>query len=332
MDNLEWLKQVSEPILDPDLPICDPHHHLWYRSTNRYLLDEILSDTGSGHRVVSTVFVECSSMYREGVSKDMAPVGETEFVQGIAAMSASGQFGPTRIASGIVGFADLMLGTSVKPVLEAHCQASMQRFKGIRHAAGWHESVEINNSHTNPPQGLLLRDEFREGMSVMDDMGLVFDAWFFHHQIPEFVDLARAFPNVTMVLDHFAGPLGIGPYRGQKEAVFNYWKESITQLKDCTNVYFKLGGINMKRNGYDWHKRKMPPSSDELVDATAAYYEHCIDTFGVNRCMFESNFPVDRDSCSYAVLWNAFKKMTSSKSDEERLALFHDTAVRAYQL
>tara|TARA_E500000331_G_scaffold230992_1_gene221277 strand:+ start:92 stop:1096 length:1005 start_codon:yes stop_codon:yes gene_type:complete len=327
-----WLAQVSEEILDPDLAICDPHHHLWWRPENKYLLDDLLKDTGSGHRVVSTVFVECSSMYRDGESVACAPVGETEFVQGVAAMSASGGFGETRVAKGIVSFADLTLGLGVREVLEAHQQAGVGRFRGIRHAAGWHESSAIRNSHANPVQGLMMRNDFREGMSVLDDMGLSFDAWFYHHQFAEFADLARAFPNVTMILDHFGGPLGIGPYANNRDHVFEDWKQSIGALVDCKNVYFKLGGINMKLNGFEWHKRDKPPSSDELVDATAPYYDHCIDLFGVDRCMFESNFPVDKESCSYAVLWNAFKKMTAGRSAPERQALFHDNAHRAYRL
>ncbi len=328
----QWLAQISEEALEPDLEICDPHHHLWHRPQNSYLLDEVLGDVNSGHRVTSTVFVECYSMYQKAANAELAPVGETEFVQGIAAMSASGGFGETRIADGIVSFADLTLGQNVKPVLEAHIQASINRFRGIRHSACWHTSDDIPNSHSNPPNQLYLHDDFRKGMAVLGDLGLSFDAWLYHFQIPDFVDLARAFPKVVMILDHFGGPINIGPYAGKKDQVFTEWQENISELRDCPNVNFKLGGINMKRNGFDWHTRKLPASSDELVDVTAPYYMHCIDTFGADRCMFESNFPVDKDSCSYVVLWNAFKKMTSSKSEKEKRSLFHDTAHRVYRL
>lgn len=332
MDKLSWLSQVDEEVLEPALEICDPHHHLWDHPGSRYLLDEILGDTGSGHNVSSTVFVECNSMYRETGAEHLRPVGETEFVQGIAAMSASGNDGSTRIAAGIVGFADLTLGAGVREVLEAHAAASPNRFRGIRHAAGWHESDEIRNSHTNPPPGLMGRPDFQEGFAVLGDMGLGFDAWFYHHQMQEFVALARAFPDVTIILDHLGGPLGIGPFEGKREDVFSRWRDDIAGLKDCQNVYFKLGGINMKINGYGWHRRDMPPGSDELVDATAPWYEHCIDTFGADRCMFESNFPVDRESCSYKILWNAFKKMTRTRPAEDRRKLFHDTAAGVYRL
>ena len=332
MDKQEWLSQVIEETLEPDLPICDPHHHLWDHPGSRYLLDELLADTGSGHNVVSTVFVECASMYRAEGPQAMRPVGETEFVQGIAAMSASGGYGHTRVASGIVSHADLTLGEAVREILEAHVAASPNRFRGIRHAAGWHESPDIRNSHSRPPQSLMMQDDFRQGLSVLASMGLSFDAWFYHDQLAEFVDLAKALPEATIILDHFGGPLGIGPYEGKEDDVFAVWREQIAPLADVPNVYFKLGGINMKVNGFGWHTRDKPPGSDELVDRTGRYYEFCIDTFGPRRCMFESNFPVDKESCAYNVLWNAFKKLSQHLPDNDRAALFHDTAARVYRI
>lgn len=332
MDKLNWVDQVQETTLEPELPICDPHHHLWDHPGSRYLLDEILADTGTGHNVVSTVFVECASMYRSAGRDELKPVGETEFVQGIAAMSASGNYGNTRVAKGIVSYADLTLGSSVREVLEAHQAASSNRFRGIRHASGWHESKDIRNSHTNPPEHLMLDEKFREGLNTLGEMGLSFDAWFYHHQMSEFAELAKSCPQTNIILDHFGGPLGIGPYKGKADQVFADWQENLSKLKDCGNVFFKLGGINMKISGFDWHTREKPPTSDELVDKTAHYYEYCINTFGADRCMFESNFPVDKESCSYNVLWNAFKKMSRSLSDTERAWLFHDTAEGVYRL
>ena len=190
----------------------------------------------------------------------------------------------------------------------------------------------IRNSHSNPPEHLMLTDSFKEGVSVLGDMGLSFDAWFYHHQLPEFVELAKCVPQTIMILDHFGGPLGIGPYAGEEDRVFAEWQEGVTPLKDCPNVYFKLGGINMKINGFGWHDRLQPPSSDELVEKTGRYYEYCLTTFGPARCMFESNFPVDKESCSYPVLWNAFKKMSRNLSAPERKQVFHDTAVTVYRL
>lgn len=332
MNNSQWLDQIKEEILEPDLPICDPHHHLWDHPNSRYMLDELLQDTTTGHNICSTVFVECSSMYRADGPVSLLPVGETEFVQGIAAMSASGQYGSMRAASGIVSFADLNLADDVRGVLESHIVASPNRFRGIRHAAGWHASEAIRNSHSNPSQSLMIQDDFQKGFSHLAPLGLSFDAWFYHNQMPEFVSLAKAFPDTQIVLDHFGGPLGVGPYENKASEVLAEWCDLVAPLKDLANVHFKLGGINMKVNGFNWHKRDLPPSSDELVDLTAPYYEHCIKTFGANRCMFESNFPVDKDSCSYHVLWNAFKKMSQFCTEAERAALFHDTANRFYRL
>jgi len=320
-----------EEILEPERPICDPHHHLWDHPGRRYLLDELLADTGSGHNVVATVFVECMSMYRAAGPAETRPVGETEFVNGVAAMSASGGFGPTRVAQGIVSFADLALGERVGAVLDAHLAAS-PRFRGIRHAAGWDASDQIRNSHTDPPPGLLRDARFRRGFAELAPRGLTFDAWLYHPQLPELTDLAKAFPDTTIILDHFGGPLGIGPYTGRRAEVFAAWKASIRALADCPNVVVKLGGLVMPLNGFGFHKREQPIGSVELAEATRDWYLHTIEGFGVERCMFESNFPVDKASVSYRALWNSFKRIAAGFSAAERAALFHDTAVRVYRL
>jgi predicted TIM-barrel fold metal-dependent hydrolase len=331
----QWLDKVQEAALEPELPIIDPHHHLWDYpkvANGRYLLDDLLADMDCGHNIVATVFMECGSMYRASGSLPLRPVGETEFVQGVAAMSASGTYGSTRVAAGIIGFADLTLGASVREVLEAHLVASPTRFRGIRHAAGWHASEEIRKSHSNPPQGLFLQKKFREGFAQLQSLRLSFDAWLYHPQIPELTDLARAFPGTTIVLDHFGGPLGIGPYADQADTVFKDWRSSIDELAKCQNVVAKLGGLNMSLNGFGWQKRESPPTSGELANATRRYYDHVIELFGPSRCMFESNFPVDKISCSYGVLWNSFKRITQDASPADRASLFHDTALRVYRL
>jgi predicted TIM-barrel fold metal-dependent hydrolase len=331
MDQTNWLDQVTEDILEPDLPICDPHHHLWDYPASRYLLDDLLADTGSGHNLVSTVYVECGSMYRAGGPAALKPVGETEFVNGIAAMSASGGYGQTKVAAGIVSFADLLLGDAVDEVLQAHLAAS-SRFRGIRHAAAWDASPDIRKSHSSPPQNMFGTSEFRRGFARLAPLGLSFDAWLFHPQIPELTDLSRAFPGTTIIVDHFGGPLGIGPYAGHRDDIFVQWKKDITDLATCPNVVAKLGGLAMSINGFDFHKQERPATSDELVAAHRDYYLHMIDCFGPDRCMFESNFPVDKVSCSYAVLWNAFKKIANGFSEAEKAAMFHDTAASVYRL
>ena len=327
----EWLDLVSEEIIEPELPICDPHHHLWDHSASRYLLDELLADTGSGHNVVSTVFVECSSMYRATGPREMSPVGETEFVNGVAAMSASGQYGDTQACLGIVSYADLNLGAAVGEVLDAH-MAITPRFKGIRHAAGWDASPEVRNSHTDPFENMLRDETFRQGFTELDSRGLSFDAWLYHTQISQLTELARAFPDTTIIFDHFGGPLGIGPYAGRREEIFARWKVDVAELARCENVVAKLGGLVMPINGFGFHKNDRPATSDEIVAATGDFHRHAIDVFSPSRCMFESNFPVDKQSCSYAVLWNAFKKIAAEFSENEKAQLFHDTAARAYRL
>ena len=331
MDREAWLAQVTEEVLEPDLPICDPHHHLWDYPGSRYLLDELLADIGSGHNVTSTVFMECGSMYRADGPKALKPVGETEFVNGIAAMSASGSYGHARASAAIVGYADLNLGPAVGEVLDAHAAAS-PRFRGIRHAAGWDASDEVRDSHTAPVQGMLGSSTFRAGFAELGKRGMTFDGWLYHPQIPDLTDLARAFPDQPMIFDHFGGPLGIGPYAGKRAEIFEYWKGAVSDLANCTNVVAKLGGLVMAINGFGFHKRERPATSDELVAATRDYHLHMIDCFGTDRCMFESNFPVDKVSCSYRVLYNAFKKIAEGFSATEKAAVFHDTAVRVYQV
>ena len=330
--NPEWLKQVKEESLEPELRICDPHHHLWDHPDSRYLLEDLLEDTSSGHNVVSTVFVECMSKYWDGTSKAMSPVGETEFVQSVANVCATGDYGETKAAAAIVGHADLLLGDAVDEVLARHIEASPNRFRGIRHACGWDASEVIRNSHTNPPQQLYLTEEFRKGFARLGEFDLTFDAWLYHTQLPELLSLAQTFPDQPIVLDHVGGPLGIGPYEGRRNAILKTWKKDISDLAQCDNVVVKLGGLAMAINGHQWHKQKFPPTSKKLAEATRPYLLHCIEEFGPKRCMFESNFPVDKVSCSYNVLWNSFKRVTAEFSGNEKHAMYYDTAVRFYSI
>jgi predicted TIM-barrel fold metal-dependent hydrolase len=332
MRDTQWLSQVVEEALEPELPIIDPHHHLWDYPESRYVVTDFLEDTAEGHNIVQSVFVECKSQYRTDGPQASRPVGETAYVRRLADQSDAAFPDRTRIATGIVGYADLTMGAAVDAVLAEHVDAGGGRFRGIRHACAWDASDEVRNSHTNPPEGLLLQENFREGFALLNKHGLSFDAWHYHTQIPELIDLARAFPKTSIILDHVGGPLGIGPYAGKRDEVFQQWKSAIAELAQCPNVSVKLGGLAMKICGFGWHNREKPPTSDELAEATAPYYHFCIDQFGVERCMFESNFPVDKLSVSYGVLWNAFKKIAREYSNAERAALFHDTAARVYRL
>jgi predicted TIM-barrel fold metal-dependent hydrolase len=328
----DWLALVREDPIDPALPIIDAHHHLWDHPDHRYLAKDFAADANSGHNIRQSVFVECLAFYRNGEPARLKPVGETQAIRELAGAHGSDAGWQTKIAAGIVGFADLTLGRGVNAVLAAHIEAGAGRFRGIRHASSWDASSKIRNAHTDPPEGLLADASFRQGFACLAQHDLSFDAWLYHPQIPELTALAHAFPDTVFILDHVGGPLGIGPYAGKRDQVFARWKNDIAELARCANVCVKLGGIAMKMNGYDWHGRDKPPGSIELADAAAPWFDHCIEQFGVQRCMFESNFPVDKLSCSYNVLWNAFKRITQGFSVDERSALFHGTAARVYRL
>ena len=328
---INWLSLTNEEAIEPDLPICDPHHHFWDRPDFRYMLDELLVDMGGGHNITETVFVECSAMYRKDGPESLSPVGEVEFVNGIAAQSASGIYGGTNVAAGIVGYADLSLGAEVQGVLEAQIAAAPERYRGIRNSSCWDASPEIGG-YKSPPQGLLSDPTFREGFAVLDKLGLTFDAWQYHTQLPELVELAQAFPNVTIILDHLGGPIGIGPYVNKHDEMFRDWQNGFSALVSFENVNVKLGGTGMPLGGYGWHERPTPPTSEDIASVMAPYYNHCIEQLGVERCMFESNFPVDNQSMSYTVLWNAFKRVAKDFTSSEKSSLFQDTARRAYRL
>jgi predicted TIM-barrel fold metal-dependent hydrolase len=316
----------EEPILEPHLAICDAHHHLWHHSET-YWLDELLADTGSGHRVVSTVFVDCVSHYRKDGPESLRPVGETESMEAVAKACLGGG---TRVCAAIVSHADVTLGAAVRPVLESHCEAS-PRFRGIRHAAAWDADDAVPKSHTAPPPGLLADPTVHAAVRELAAIEGVFEAWCYHPQIPDVAVLARACPNVTIVLNHYGGPLGIGPYAGRPDEVFTDWRRNAELLAECDNVVVKLGGIHMPRNGFGWDEREEKPGSVEIAEATRRYPLTTIDLFGPERCFFESNFPVDRVSCSYRVLWNAFKRIAEGFSADEKALLFHDSAARVYR-
>jgi predicted TIM-barrel fold metal-dependent hydrolase len=343
--------RMAETILEPDLPIVDPHHHLWDRrnlaapagpqhpfniplaDARRYLLDELIADTGSGHNIVATVFLQCTTFYREGGPAEMRPVGEVEFVNGVAAMSASGVYGPMRACAGIVGWADLRLGDRVTPVLEALVRAGGDRFRGVRNSAAYDDDPEVLGPSLNHAPAELYRDaKFREGFKRLAPLGLSFDAWLLEPQLPDLIDLARAFPETTIVLDHVGTPLGLGRYRGRREERFSVWRDSIRELARCPNAAIKLGGMGMAFCGFPSFLARPAASSEQLAREWAPYVETCIEAFGAERCMFESNFPVDRGGCDYATLWNAFKRLAGAASANEKAALFAGAAKRIYRL
>ena len=328
----DWLAQYTEEVIDPARPIVDPHHHLWDRGGQRYMIEEMAADIASGHNIVATVYVDCRSMYRATGPEAFRPVGEVEFANGVAAMSASGGYGPAQINAGIVSHVNLLLGDGAKPVLEAEIAAGNGRFRGIRHSSAWDAEFEVAGMYAKRPKGILLDPTFRKGFACLAPLNLSFDAWLFHPQIGELTDLARAFPDTKIMLDHCGGPIGIGRFAGKREETFASWKASIQEIAKCPNVSVKLGGLAMRLLGYDFHERPMPPSSEQAAAAWRPYIETCIEAFGPTRAMFESNFPPDKGQCSYQVIFNAFKRIAAQYSEPEKTALFARTATDFYRL
>jgi L-fuconolactonase len=342
---------MTEAIIEPDLPIIDPHHHLWdyrralphmpppshpfdaiRRQTPRYLLDDLLADTGSGHNVIATVYVQCGVFYRADGPDAMKPVGETEVVNGVAAMSASGTYGAMRACAGIVGHADLSLGDGVAAVLDAHVAAGGGRFRGIRHVMAHDPDPKVLGALSRTVADVAAHPEVRKALGHFAKRELSLDVWVLEPQLAGIVDLARACPDVAMVIDHVGTPLGLGTYAGRRDERYKAWAASIHALAACGNVTMKLGGLGMPFVGFDGMGPDVRPSSSALADAWRPYIEPCIEAFGADACMFESNFPVDRWGADYPTLWNAFKRITSGASADEKAALYAGTAAKFYRL
>ena len=330
-----------EHAIDPALPIVDTHHHLYDRlpekhlslsgGRRRYLIDELIADM-SGHNVVATVNVDGDAMYRADGPEEYRVVGETEFVNGQAAMSASGLYGPSRIAAAIVGTTDLRLGGRVKGVLEAHIAAGGSRFRGIRQTGAWDADACIFGGMFKNGSHLYLDAAFRRGFAQLAPLGLSFDAFVLSTQLADITDLATAFPHTRIVLDHAGGPIGIGPYRGRLAEMFSEWKRGIEDIAQRPNVSIKLGGLGSYINGFPSYRTQPPASSEALADDWRPYIETCILAFGADRCMFESNYPVDSGAGSYGTIVNAYKRITAGCSTDERASIFSGTAIEVYRL
>jgi len=323
----DWLAQDTEEILDPGREIVDPHHHLWQRGGTGYELPQFRADTQSGHRVVQSVYIECRSYYDREAEERFRPVGET---RAVAAMALETAGDPARIA-GIVAFADLR-DDALDAVLDAHEAAGQGLVKGIRQSGAHDPEPDALAIPGRGAPGQYADPLFRRGVARLGDRGLTYDTWHYHHQAGDFLDLARAVPGTTIILDHFGTPLGVGRFVGQRGAIFDRWRRDMEALAACPNVVAKLGGLAMPDNGWGWHRRSRPPTSEEFVAAQGPWYSHMIDCFGPDRCMFESNFPVDRTAIGYPALWNAFKKIAARYDAAARDALFAGTARRIYRL
>ncbi|WP_444813514.1 amidohydrolase family protein [Variovorax gracilis] len=325
----DWLASHKEEILEPDLPIIDAHHHFYDRADWVYLADDYLADARSGHNVEASVYMQALTRYRIDGSAEMKPVGETDYV--VAATSQDDGLLP-QIAKGIIGYANLRCGAEVGDVLRSHIEAGMGRFRGIRHLTTWDAHPSLVNPLTAAPKGLLLDRTYRQGVAQLQPLGLSYDAWLFFPQLPELLDLAREFPETKVIINHCGGIVRIGAYQARRSEIFDTWSKSMRELAALPNVFVKLGGLGMRINGFDFEKGVKPPSSQQLADTWTPWMHSCIEAFGAQRCMFESNFPVDKGSYSYATCWNAFKRLTSGATSAERHALFKGTASQVYRL
>jgi len=327
--NEAWLARVREDVLEPDLPIVDAHHHLWTRPSGRYLLDELRADLGAGHNVRATVFIQCGYAFRTDGPPELRPVGETETVAAVAAEATAA--GLPGVCAGIVGYCDFRLGERVEAVLEAHVQAGAGRFRGIRQSAGWDPAI-LTQTSAPAPAGLLADPAFRAGLARLGKFGLTYESSLYHPQLPELAALARALPDQPILANHCGGLIRIGPHADDPAATFAAWGDGLRELAKCPNVVLKLGGMAMTIRGLNFQDGVLPPSSGELANAWRPIMETCIEVFGADRCMFESNFPVDKGMCSYVAVWNAFKRVAAACSDDEKASLFHGTAARFYRL
>jgi len=329
---------VEAPI-DPELPIIDAHHHVYDyparggRPAARYLLPELLADIAAGgHHITQTVCVETMAMYRASGPPALRSLGETEFMNGIAAMSASGNFGPCRVAAGIVSNVDLRLGDAAKPVLDAHLAAAGGRLKGVRNSGAW-DAYPVMGIALDPARAeWLLGSSFRKGVAALTAHDLVFETWVFHTQLPQVTDLAAAMPDTRIVLGHLGTPIGVGPYADHPERTFADWKRNVIELSKRPNVYVKLGGLGMAFVSPALTARRPQAGSAEIAEHWRPLVEVCIEHFGAERCMFESNFPPDSATCAYGTLWNVFKRIAAGGSAAEKAALFSGTAARVYRL
>ena len=339
--NLEWLRRVVEEVIDPSQRIIDPHHHLWQKTTGdtpnvrrhrlyNYMLEEFWEDTSSGHNVTDSVYIECSEFFWNSKDEHFNPLGETEYIKNLSQISCKNT--EKTSISGIIGHANLLLGKNANEILDRHVEIGGNLFKGIRHAGSWDSNTDINNSHHNPPRDMYLINEFLEGIKLLSAKELVFEAWQYHHQLPQVTNLARKNPDLIIVLNHFSGPLGVGPYATKKDEVYRNWKKDLKALARCENVFAKLGGLAMPINGFNFEKNLSPPTSDDFMSLQRQFYLTTIDFFGPQRCIFESNFPVDKSSISYQVLWNAYKKLVKDFSEAEKDHLFYKTASDVYNI
>ena len=327
-----WLTSRTEAAIDPDLPIVDAHIHLVDTHYARYLLDELLADAAAGHNIVGSVFVESGAMHRPFGDPLYRPVGETEFANGVAAMSASGRYGPARHCAAIVARADLTAGDQLPAILDQHRARAGDRLRGIRHTVAWDSSADVRNPTIQNRPGIWAEPAFRAGLARLARADLPYEAWGYHPQLGDLANLAAQVPDARIMMDHVGGPIGIGPYAADPAATFRQWRDNLALLARQPNVWIKLSGLGMRLSGLAFHMADLPPTSAEVATRLKPFLMTALDLFGPARCLFASNFPPDRGSYSYAVIWNAFKLLTAELSADECAALFGGNAIHFYRL
>jgi predicted TIM-barrel fold metal-dependent hydrolase len=334
---------APEPTLEPDLPIIDPHHHLMdmphapsgpspHGIPAHYLFANFLADAQSGHDIRATVIVGGAGFARADGPERLRVVGDTEFSNGAAAQSASGKYGRVRVGAGLVGEADLTQGAAVREVLEAHQHAGGGRFRGIRHMTVWSDDPALAPPGKMAPKDLAFHHDFQQGFAQLEPLGLSFDAWCYYTQLDGIGALAKAFPHTTIIMNHCGGPLGSASFAARRQQAYDAWVAALKALAVYPNVYMKIGGLGMWTTGLAAVGAMPPASSSVIAEQERPYIETCIQAFGVERCMFESNYPVEAGVGSYHTVWNVFKRVAAGYSTAEKSALFSTTAAKAYRL
>ena len=332
----EWLDQHIEDAILPDLPIIDPHHHLWDAGFGRYYVEELLKDIkSSGHNVESTVYIMSSSntkIYAKDGPEEFRPLSEIKFATDEAKRADLIPNNHVKVNASIVGSVDLTFGKKLKPVLEKAINISEGRLKGIRMLLASHQDPRINSGAVRSDLGLMLHPNFIDGAKCIQNADLSLDFWIYHTQLYEMEQIARALPDLTIILNHVGGPIHLGEYEGKQALTHREWRSAMMRLAKIPNINVKLGGLGMAVNGAKFHENNNPPNSTQLSNIWKPWIYETLDMFGFDRCMFESNFPVDKGSCSYGVLWNAFKILAKDMSEDEKNKLFKQNASRIYKI
>ena len=332
----EWLDQHIEDPISPNIPIIDPHHHLWDVGFGRYYIEELLEDiNSSGHNILSTVYIMSSSntkIYSKDGLEEFKPLKEIEFATSEGKRADLIPNNKVKVNASIVGSVDLTYGNKLQPVLEKAVNISEGRLKGIRMLLASHIDPRISSGAVKSDLGLMLHPNFIEGAKCIQNANLSLDFWIYHTQLNEMEKIARSLPDLTIILNHIGGPIHLGEYEGKQAATHREWRSAMMRLSRIPNINVKLGGLGMAVNGAKFHNNKFPPNSVQLSDVWKPWIYETIDMFGFDRCMFESNFPVDKGSCSYGALWNAFKILAKDMSDDEINKLFSKNAAKIYKI